>query len=152
MEKFLADIDNILLDCDSKINDKITGINFLEELKYFLIDKIRTFKNTDLEIIKNTEIIKKLKDRNLLIKIENHNESKSKIKYTLTKDTLFIVLKGLNSFKIFNNKDDQRGTSFNIFPITGISINNNTVINESSLKNTTILSILLDNESIDIEK
>ena len=36
MEDLIKKIEKILNDFDSKIDDKITGTNFLEKLKYFI--------------------------------------------------------------------------------------------------------------------
>ena len=41
MEHLIVEIDNIISNCNNKINDKIIGVNYLEKLKFFLIDSLK---------------------------------------------------------------------------------------------------------------
>ena len=41
MKKYFDEINNILSDCNNQINENIVGLNYLEKLKYLLIEKIR---------------------------------------------------------------------------------------------------------------
>ena len=40
MENFFKEIDKSIIQCNKEINDKILGINYLEKLKFSLIEKI----------------------------------------------------------------------------------------------------------------
>ena len=41
MEHLIVEIDSIISNCNKKINDKIIGVNYLEKLKFFLIDSLK---------------------------------------------------------------------------------------------------------------
>ena len=40
MENFFKEIDNFIIESNKEINEKILGINYLEKLKFSLIEKI----------------------------------------------------------------------------------------------------------------
>ena len=73
MEDLIKDIQNMISESNNQINDKILGVNYLEKLKYLLIDKLKTSKITSMENIKsfqNKEIKIQYNQNNLLIKFE----------------------------------------------------------------------------------
>ncbi|MEC7744857.1 MAG: hypothetical protein VX534_00275, partial [Pseudomonadota bacterium] len=68
MERLILEIDNIISNCNNKINDKIIGINYLEKLKFFLIDSLKendfsSFNNISNENV--TELNKTYVENNL---------------------------------------------------------------------------------------
>ena len=121
----MQDIDNIVSDCINQINDKILGINYLEKLKYLLIDKLKTLNLSNEKNIKNfkqKEIKKIFGGNNLLIKFIFNKESLSKIKTITTNDYLCIVLFGFKSLEIHGNLDFKRSQSLNLFPTVSLTI------------------------------
>ena len=71
MEDFIKDFDNIISASNNQINDKILGINYLEKLKYLLIDKLKTLNISNEKNFKNfekKEIKRKFGVNDLLIK------------------------------------------------------------------------------------
>ena len=59
MENLIKDIQNIITESNNQINDKILGVNYLERLKYLLIDKLKNFKinsKENIESLQNKEI------------------------------------------------------------------------------------------------
>ena len=144
MEDFIQDFDNIISVSNNQINDKILGINYLEKLKYLLIDKLKILNLSNEKNIKNfeqKEIKRKFGVNNLLIKFIFNKESLSKMKTITTNDYLCIVLFGFKSLEIHENLDFKKSQSLNLFPKTGIVISKDTLISESISKDTILLDI-----------
>ena len=55
MEDLIKYIHNIISESNNQINDKILGVNYLEKLKYLLIDKLKLFKITSMKNIENLQ-------------------------------------------------------------------------------------------------
>ena len=58
MENLMQDIENIISQQSNQINGKILGINYLEKLKYNLIDNLKISQFQTLEEIRDQEIEK----------------------------------------------------------------------------------------------
>jgi hypothetical protein len=140
MENFMQDIDTIISESNNQINDKILGVNYLEKLKYFLIDRLKSIRISSFNKIKNNEILKTYGENNLKIKIENYS-SLSKIKKTISSDYLCIVLHGTKSIEFHDILNSKFSNKLNIFPYTGIVISNNTMISEFISNETFLLEI-----------
>ena len=154
MEDLIKDIHNIISESNNQIHDKILGVNYLEKLKYHLIDKLKTFKITsikDVENLQNKEIRITHSQNNLLIKFENNSNPLSKIKNTIQNDYLCIVLNGSKSIKIHENLHSTQSQSINLFSNTGIVLSKATVISESISKQTILINIFYIKNDIDIE-
>ena len=88
METFSKILDQFLIEINESINDKISGINLLELLKFGLIEK---FKDLDENVLKDLKLIslnKKileneidLNNRKITYKIEYFDKPTSKIKH-----------------------------------------------------------------------
>ena len=154
MEDLIQDIHNIISESNNQINDKILGVNYLEKLKYLLIDKLKTFKITsikNIENLQNKELKISFNQNNLLIKFENYSNPISRIKNTIQNDYLCIVLNGSKSIKIHENSDPSESQSINLFSNTGIVLSKATVISESISKETILINIFNIRSDIDIE-
>ena len=140
MVTLITDIENIIAEFNKTINNNIYGINYLERLKYHLIDKIKDIpslmKNNNFEINKNYEHI------NLNINLEFYKESLTKIKNKINEDQLVINLNGIQTIKIHNFKDSNSSTSITLYKNHGITLPIDTVISESTSKETYLLKIL----------
>lgn len=154
MKDLIQDIKNIISDSNNQINEKILGINYLEKLKYLLIDKFKTSKISfikNIENLQNNEMRMNHNQNNLLIKFEINSDSLSKIKYTILNDYLCIVLNGSKSIKIHKNAYSGESHSINLFPNTGITLSKSTVISELISKETFVVNITNINKNTDIE-
>ena len=151
METLIQNIDSIIIECNKRINENILGINYLEKLKYYLIDSLKLHKISSFEECKNTEITKIYGKNHLLISIENFSDSLSKIKNVISNDYLCIVLIGGKFLEIYSNSKHKISNNLNLFPFTGIVLSQNTVVNESISKETILLNIYHINEKTDIE-
>ena len=149
MENFFKEIDNFIIESNKEINEKIVGINYLEKLKFSLIEKIMDLNIKSYEEIKNFQEVKEYNNIKLSIKFKNYNEALSKIKSPLPNDNLCIILRGLKTFKIINNEESK---NFTLFPNMGITLPGKMIINESIGKQSSIIDIFNLNENLGIEK
>ena len=149
MENFFKEIDNFIIESNKEINEKILGINYLEKLNFSLIEKIIKLNIRSYEEIKNFQEVKDYNNIKLSIRLNNYNESLSKLQNHLPNDNLCIILRGLKTFKIKNNQESR---SFTLFQNMGITLPSKTVVNESIAKQSTIIDIFNLNENLGIEK
>ena len=156
MDQLIVEIDSIISDCNNKINDKIIGVNYLEKLKFFLIDSLKendfcSFNNISNENV--TELNKTYGENNLIITIQQYQESLTKIKNKCTNDLLSVVLKGFTSLDIYQNQKENELYSISLFPKMGIVLSKNTFISEKITKDSLILKIvnIRDTSNINIE-
>ena len=156
MEHLIVEIDSIISHCNNNINDKIVGVNYLEKLKFLLIDSLKekdlsSFDNNSNET--NTELNKIYGENNLIITIQQYQESFTKIKNECINDLLNVVLQGFASLDIYQNNKKNELNSINLFPKTGIVVSRNTLISEKIIKNSLILKIvnIRDTSKINIE-
>ena len=149
MENFFKEIDNFIIESNKEINEKILGINYLEKLKFSLIEKIIKLNIRSYEEIKNFQEVKDYNNIKLSIRLNNYNESLSKLQNHLPNDNLCIILRGLKTFKIKNNQESR---SFTLFQNMGITLPSKTVVNESIAKQSTIIDIFNLSENLGIEK
>ena len=144
MENLIQDFNDIISASNNQINDKILGINYLEKLKYLLIDKLKILNISNEKSFRNfeqKEIKRKFGVKDLLIKFIFNTQSLSKIKTITPNDYLSIVLFGFKSLEIHRNLDFKKSQSLNLFPKTGIVISKDTLISESISKDTILLDI-----------
>ena len=149
MESFFEEIDKLIIASNKQINEKILGINYLEKLKFSLIEKIIELNIKSYEDIKNFHEVKEYNNIKLGIKFNNYNEALSRLKSNLPNDNLCIILRGLKTFKIKNNQESK---NFTLFPNMGITLPSKTIINESIGKQSSIIDIFNLNENLGIEK
>jgi len=149
MENFFKEIDNFIIESNKEINEKILGINYLEKLKFSLIEKIIGLNIKSYEVIKNFQEIKEYNNIKLSITFNHYNDALSKLKNSMPNDNLCIVLRGLKTFKITNNKEFK---NFTLYQNMGITLPSKTNINESIAKQSTVLDIYNLSENLAIEK
>ena len=132
MNDILQEIDKIFLDSNNLVNNKIIGINYLEKLKYSLIDsfkKTKLFSYTEIQKLDTNKFTKKFGENNLDITINVASESNNYIKHKLQNDYLCIVLSGMIAIKIDLNEDMKDAPTLKIYPNAGIVLTKDTVIN-----------------------
>jgi hypothetical protein len=137
----MQDIDNLISDCIKRINEKIYGINFLEKIKYSLIDRIKSIDLINFEGINNKEHYINNGNINFLIKIEKANENTSKIKKTIDNDNLTIILEGLKTISIHEKLISKSVNQQYLSKYIGIVLAKNTIIDELITKGTILLNI-----------
>lgn len=151
MEMIAKDIENLILDCNNDIGEKNIGINYLEKLKYLLIDKIK-IKNinfpSDLKSSLDAKIEKKFGNNYLIINIKNNNDPLTKIKNIIKNDYLTIVLQGFITLDIHS---PQKKNYIKLFQNNGIVLTQGTQISQNFSKNTILLDILNIKNDFNIE-
>tara|TARA_B110000263_G_scaffold233100_1_gene229692 strand:+ start:616 stop:1059 length:444 start_codon:yes stop_codon:yes gene_type:complete len=137
----MQDIDNLISDCINQINEKINGINFLEKIKFSLIDKMKSIDLLNFENINNKEQYINNANINLLTKIEKANENVSKIKKTIDNDNLTIILEGLKTISIHEKLISKSVNQQYLSKYVGMVLAKNTIIDEIITKDTILLNI-----------
>ena len=109
MDNIIHKIEKIILENNSQINEKIVGINFLEKLKYLILENLKSLNGSELEnfsseLQQNNDQIKKFnfEERPLKVSLNYYKNSLSKIKFPCINDNLSLVLKGLKAVSIFD--------------------------------------------------
>ena len=141
MNKFKIEFNNIISEINNQINDKISGINYLEKIKYPLIDKLKLLNLEFDKKFENFEVSHNYSENTLSLYFVNSLDSSSKIKHNLVDDCLLIILNGSKSIKIHEESNSINQVSLNIFSFSGIVLSKNTIISEMTSKDCVFLSI-----------
>ena len=149
MENFFKEIDNFIIESNKEISEKILGINYLEKLKFSLIEKIKGLNIRSYEEIKSFKEVKEYDNIKLKITFNHYTEALSILKNSLPNDNLCIILRGVKIFTITNNKESK---NFTLYQNMGITLPSKSNINESIAKQSTIIDIFNLNENLGIEK
>ena len=154
MNDLSKQIENVIIDQVNCLNKKIKGINFLELLKFNLIENIKPlFKNHAFDQTK--EFIHKfnIDNENFLIeaKIIFIYKPSSILKKVLIKDTLLISLKEVIKIDVFNNEKGKEIKSFSILPCMGVCLSEKTNVNLNFLKNCFYVEIIFEDKLKSVE-
>ena len=151
MSSSYTTLEQIFLDLNKSINEKIVGTNFLELIKFLLIEKLNNLTENDLKNLKlmplNGKILEKninLSNRKIAYKIEYFDKSVSIIKQKTEKDYLNIMLEGFKSITIYDNADHKKSIFSNLSKNMGIVLSSNTVITTKIAAKSILLSISND--------
>ena len=154
MNNFTDQIKSILLEEFEILNKKIKGVNFLEIYKYNLLAKLMPIIKQNKEnkkLLANQNFIFEKEDKTLSVNFIYLESRLSLLKKLIEKNTLFISLYGQLKIDIFQNNNEKRFHSFNIYPNQGICLPKDTAINLNSQKTNVYISINLDEKFKDIE-
>jgi len=148
MENLNITLEQLLIEIDSLINEKISGTNYLELLKSSLIEKINNLKENDLKNFKIMPLDGKqlekeinLKNRKIQYRIEYFDKTVSKIKQRTKNDSLCLILKGIINITIYDINNDTKSININLLKNMGIVLSLNTVITSKIAEKSIILSI-----------
>ena len=160
MNVLIKEIKDIIEKNNSKINENIVGINYLEKLKYLVINNLKD--SQDKFILdnlapalkkKNNQSIKfKFKNRSLFLSINLYNNPLSKIKLCYDNDTLSIVINGVKNISLFDLYDKKKKVSLSIFKNMGLVLSENTITSEKIAAGSIIMDIVSNNKAMHIEK
>ena len=149
MESYNGIFDKLLTELNTSINNKISGIHFLELLKYELIEKLKDLDQKNSEELKllftnqnSFENQINMDNRPIKYKIEHFNKSESIIKQKTKNDLLCIILEGLKIISVFDNNVAEKSIQSNLTRNMGIVLVKNTVISAKITKKSIMLSIL----------
>jgi len=148
MENLNITLEQLLIEIDSLINEKTSGTNYLELLKFALIEKIKDLEENDLKNFKIMPLDGKqlekevnLKNRKIQYSIEYVDKTVSKIKQRTKNDSLCLVIKGLINITIYDINNDTKSININLLKNMGIVLSLNTVITSKIAEKSIILSI-----------
>lgn len=151
MNSFIEFLDDSLIEINKSINEKIVDINYLEKIKFQLIEKIISLNNNFIEefkseILSQDILLKKhdFSNRSINYNINYFKEAVSKIKHINEKETLIIVLEGAKTISIFDKNKENQSFEMTITKNMGIVISQNTLISENTNKKSIILTIIYD--------
>ena len=159
MNVLIKEINDIIEKNNSKINDNIVGINYLEKLKYLIIDNLKDSKDkstldnieASLEKKNNQSIEFKFKNQSLFLSINLYKNPLSKIKLCYDNDTLSIVINGVKKISLFDLHDKKRKVSLSIFKNMGIVLSENTITSEKIAASSIIMDIVSEKKAMNIE-
>ena len=159
MISFIKTINDIIMKSDEEINENIIGINYLEKLKYLIINNLKedidkaTIDDIviDLEKNNNQSINFDFKNRSLVLSVDFYKDSLSKIKSSYGINTLSIVIKGNKVISLFDLNDKKKVISISISKNMGLVLSENTVTSENIASGSIILNLINKRKEIDIE-
>ena len=159
MISFMKTINDIIMKSDEGINENIIGINYLEKLKYLIINNLKedVDKATIDDIVINLEknnnqsINFNFKNRSLVLSVDFYKDSLSKIKSSYGINTLSIVIKGNKVISLFDLNDKKKVISISISKNMGLVLSENTVTSENIASGSIILNLINKRKEIDIE-
>ena len=149
MDSFEEFLDNLLIEINNSINEKIVGTNYLENIKFQLIEKLSVLEKNIVEgfifELSAKKLFSKKHDfntRSINFSINYIENSISQIKHIIENDTLYIVLNGAKIISVFDNKKPIKSIKINITKNMGVVLSQNTIVNENINKKSTILTII----------
>ena len=158
MNTSIQEINNIVLNKNNEINGKIIGINYLEKLKYLIIENFKIldksiFENllVDLKNNGNKPVKLEFKDFFLISSIHAYKDSLSKIKSPYNHDILSIVINGFKTVSIFDSNKNNKSISLFISKNMGLVLSKNTITSEIIASGSIILDIIFENQVLNIE-
>jgi len=159
MNDLIKEINNIIEKNNNKINGNIVGINYLEKLKYLVINSLRdnqdefTLDNlaTALKKKNNQSIKFKFKNQSLFLSINLYKNPLSKIKLCYNNDTLSVVIDGVKEISLFDLYDKKKKVSLFILKNMGLVLSENTITNEKIAAGSIIMNIVSEKKAVNIE-
>ena len=149
MNSFVALLDSFLLEINKSINEKIIGINYLENIKFLLIEKLQVLDKLifddfikDISIKKTFSNNREFNSKKVSYTINYLEKSVIKIKSKIEEDSLFIILDGLKIITIFDKNNHNKSIKTKIFKNMGFVLSQGSIINENSNKKSIILQIV----------
>ena len=159
MNDLIKEINDIIEKNNNKINENIVGINYLEKLKYLVIDNLKDGQDKFtldglVEALKkkNNQSIKfKFKNRSLFLSINLYKNPLSKIKLCYDNDTLSVVINGVKKISLFDLYDKKKKVSLSIFKNMGLVLSENTITSEKIAAGSIIMDIVSEKKAMNIE-
>ena len=159
MNDLIKEINDIIEKNNSKINENIVGINYLEKLKYLVINSLKdnqdefTLDNlaTALKKKNNQSIKFKFKNRSLFLSINLYKNPLSKIKLCYNNDTLSVVINGVKKISLFDLYDKKKKVSLSIFKNMGLVLSENTITSEKIAAGSIVMDIVSEKKAMNIE-
>ena len=141
------DIETIVKDEITSLNQKIKGTTFLELLKFNLIEKININVDESKKELKNFEKNFNLENNNSFLKGLYHSKSAQKLNQITDKNSLIICLFGKIVIDLFESAEKKKQKII-IGQNIGITLPSKSLVNINYNENSYILKIeFIENES-----
>ena len=132
------------------INENIVGTNYLEKIKYLIINNLKDSQNKSTidnlvdDLMKKNNQSKKFefKNQSLILSINIYKDSLSKIKSCYNNDTLFIVIEGIKTISLFDLHDKKKKISLSISKNMGLVLSENMITSENIAAGSIIMDIM----------
>ena len=132
------------------INENIVGTNYLEKIKYLIINNLKDSQNKSTidnlvdDLMKKNNQSKKFefKNQSLILSINLYKDSLSKIKSCYNNDTLFIVIEGIKIISLFDLHDKKKKISLSILKNMGLVLSENMITSENIAAGSIIMDIM----------
>ena len=148
MKNFIDKFEKLLKKFDDLASEKTIGTNYLELLKFEIIDKLKAseiiiFKDLKQFLIDNNNFEKAIdfNNRKINYSFKFYDKSLSTIKYKEKNDRLFIVIEGLKSVTIYDNNSVKKTIYSELSRNMGFVMSLDTVITYKIADKSIILSI-----------
>ena len=155
MKKLVKEIEDIIIESKKNINNKLTGVNFLEAFKFYIMPQLSACLSPN-SILDNLQIEEQLIVTNSSKKLEAiliYNKFNNKeLKKQIEKSTLLINIKEILKIDIFEKNSNDKHVSLNIYPFMGITLSSGTLVNLTSIKNSFFIQFFINEINNDIEK
>ncbi len=159
MSGLIKEIENIIVKNNNIINENIVGINYLEKLKYLVLNNLKESQdklsadNLVADLIKKNNQSSKLefKNQSLILSINLYKDSLSKIKSSYNNDTLSVVIDGIKIVSLFDLNDKKKKISLSILKNMGLVLSENTIASENIAADSIIMDIISEKKAMNIE-
>ena len=159
MNLILAKISEIIKKNNETINEKIIGINYLEQLKYLIVNDLTLFDEKIFKDIlannkenKTEDYLFDFNNRSIKLSINFFKFSISKINNTINKDNLSIVGYGLKNITINDKDNAKKSITLKLFKNMGIVLSQGTLVSEKIASGSIILDINSNKNELNLEK
>ncbi len=155
ISSFLTTIEKSIEEECHNINIKITGVNYLEILKFNLIPKISTYLDNK-PFISDENLEKKILISSNEIELNciviNNKKSFSELRRKININSLLITFGGNLNIDILENSSLESFKRINLYPFMGICLSSETVINLNSFQNSFFIEIIKNENIIENSK
>ena len=141
------------------INENIVGTNYLEKIKYLIINNLKDSQNKSTidnlvdDLMKKNNQSKKFefKNQSLILSINLYKDSLSKIKSCCNNDTLFIVIEGIKIISLFDLHNKKKKISLSILKNMGLVLSENMITSENIAAGSIIMDIMTEKKAMNVE-
>ena len=159
MNVLVKEINDIIIKNNNVINENIIGINYLEKLKYLVINNLKASQdklaiaNLAIDLKKNNNQSAKFEFKNLslILSINLYKDSLSKIKLCHNNDILSVVLDGIKTISLFDLHNKNKKTSLSISQNMGLVLSENTITSENIAAGSIIMDIISEKRPLNVE-
>ena len=159
MSILIQEINNIIIKNNNIINENIVGTNYLEKIKYLIINNLKDSQNKSTidnlvdDLMKKNNQSKKFefKNQSLILSINLYKDSLSKIKSCYNNDTLFIVIEGIKTISLFDLHDKKKKISLSILKNMGLVLSENMITSENIAAGSIIMDIMSEKKAMNVE-